>query len=104
MGRNRRTEQPQTPKDPHPSSQQGPMDGFLQSPRGAAGRNENPGLTPQSLRSPTSMGGGESSTLDRISEELRAMTAAMAMKADLLTLTTTIQDALRAEMAGIRTE
>ncbi|CAH2223861.1 Hypothetical predicted protein [Pelobates cultripes] len=32
------------------------------------------------------------------------MAAAMATNADLLTLTTTIQDALRAEMAGIHTE
>ncbi|CAH2329917.1 Hypothetical predicted protein, partial [Pelobates cultripes] len=104
MGRSRRTEHPQTPRDPLPSSQQGPMDGFLQHPRGAAGGNENPGPTPQSPRSPTSIGGGEASTLDRISEELRVITAAMATKADLLTLTTTIQDALRAEMAGIRTE
>ncbi|CAH2285580.1 Hypothetical predicted protein [Pelobates cultripes] len=32
------------------------------------------------------------------------MAASMATKADLLVLTTTIQDALRAEMAGIRTE
>ncbi|CAH2311975.1 Hypothetical predicted protein [Pelobates cultripes] len=102
MGRNRRTEQPQTPRDSHPSSQQGLMDGFLQPLRGAAGGSL--GLPPRSPRSPTSMGGCESSTLERISEELRTMAAAMATKADLLTLTTTIQDALRAEMAGIRTE
>ncbi|CAH2274615.1 Hypothetical predicted protein [Pelobates cultripes] len=42
--------------------------------------------------------------LERKGDELRTMAAAMATKADLLVLTTTIQDALRAEMAGIRAE
>ncbi|CAH2330767.1 Hypothetical predicted protein [Pelobates cultripes] len=44
--------------------------------------------------------GPAASALERISEEIRTMMAAMATKADLLILTTTIQDALRAEMAG----
>ncbi|CAH2306508.1 Hypothetical predicted protein [Pelobates cultripes] len=48
--------------------------------------------------------GTEHSALDRISEELRSIAASMATKTDLLTLTTTIQDALRAEMAGIRAD
>ncbi|CAH2293054.1 Hypothetical predicted protein [Pelobates cultripes] len=44
------------------------------------------------------------STLEGIGEEIRTMAASMATKADLLVLTTTIQDALRDLMAGIRTE
>ncbi|CAH2256191.1 Hypothetical predicted protein, partial [Pelobates cultripes] len=46
----------------------------------------------------------QASTLDGIGDELRTIAASMATKADLLVLTTTIQDALRAEMAGIRSE
>ncbi|CAH2224007.1 Hypothetical predicted protein, partial [Pelobates cultripes] len=44
------------------------------------------------------------STLEGIGEELRMIAASIATKADLLVLTTTIQDALRAEMTGLRTE
>ncbi|CAH2306103.1 Hypothetical predicted protein [Pelobates cultripes] len=43
-------------------------------------------------------------TLEGIGEEIRSMAAAMATKADLLVHTTSIQDALRAEIAGIRSE
>ncbi|CAH2330246.1 Hypothetical predicted protein [Pelobates cultripes] len=86
MGRNRRTEQLETPRDSHLSSQQGPMDGFLQPPRGTVDWNESPGPAP---RPPASTVGGEASALERIGNELRTMAAAMATKADLLT--TTIQ-------------
>ncbi|CAH2297157.1 Hypothetical predicted protein [Pelobates cultripes] len=53
---------------------------------------------------PPSPSGTESTALDRIEERLRSLTASMATKDDLKTLTTTIQDTLRAEMAGIRAE
>ncbi|CAH2222496.1 Hypothetical predicted protein, partial [Pelobates cultripes] len=46
----------------------------------------------------------QASTLDGIGDELHTIAASMATKADLLVLTTTIQDALRAEMAGLRSE
>ncbi|CAH2223738.1 Hypothetical predicted protein [Pelobates cultripes] len=101
MGRNRRTEHSQNPRDPQTGPQKGTMDGFLHPPRGNDGGPDSPNPASQS---PVSAAGADSATLERISDELRTMTAAMATKADLLTLTTTIQDALRAEMAGIRVE
>ncbi|CAH2253561.1 Hypothetical predicted protein [Pelobates cultripes] len=77
------------------------MDGFLQPPRGNGGGNESPPPAAQhSAQAPR----GDPTAIERIGEELRNIAAAMATKADLLTLTTTIQDALRAEMAGLRTE
>ncbi|CAH2274857.1 Hypothetical predicted protein [Pelobates cultripes] len=101
MGRNHRTEHSQNPRDPQPGPQQGTMDGFLHPPRGNDGGPDSPSPAP---RSPVSTAGGDPATLERISDELRTMAVAMATKADLLTLTTTIQDALRAEMAGIRAQ
>ncbi|CAH2276775.1 Hypothetical predicted protein [Pelobates cultripes] len=52
----------------------------------------------------TSPAGSESTALDRIGEELRTLTASMVTKVDLHNLTTTIQDTLRREIAGIRSE
>ncbi|CAH2275875.1 Hypothetical predicted protein [Pelobates cultripes] len=75
------------------------MDGFLQSQRGTGGEAENLRSAPPS---PASTSGTESSALDWIGEELRSTATSMATKTNLLTLTTTIQDALRAEMAVIR--
>ncbi|CAH2253831.1 Hypothetical predicted protein, partial [Pelobates cultripes] len=76
------------------------MDGFLQTQpdatEGTSGSNMAP--TASSPREP------HGAALEKIGEELRNMATAMATKADLLVLTTTIQDALRAEMAGLRTE
>ncbi|CAH2220470.1 Hypothetical predicted protein, partial [Pelobates cultripes] len=76
------------------------MDGFLQSQTDASGEASGSNMAPTALppREP------HGAALERIGEELRNMTAAMATKTDLLVLTTTIQDALRAEMAGIRAE
>ncbi|CAH2294211.1 Hypothetical predicted protein, partial [Pelobates cultripes] len=48
--------------------------------------------------------GLDGTTLERIEDKLRSLTASMATKDDLRSRTTTIQDALRAEMAGIRSE
>ncbi|CAH2319375.1 Hypothetical predicted protein, partial [Pelobates cultripes] len=101
MGRNRRTEHSQNTRDLQPRPQQGTMDGFLHPPRGNDGGPDSPNPAP---RSPVSTAGDDPVTLERISDELRTMAAAMATKADLLTLTTTIQDALRAEMVEIRAE
>ncbi|CAH2293834.1 Hypothetical predicted protein [Pelobates cultripes] len=94
-------EPPQTPRGSQQNQPQGPMDSFLQPTPGSGGELVGPRSAPPS---PASSTGREHSTLDRISEELRSIAASMATKTDLLTLTTTIQDALRAEMAGIRTE
>ncbi|CAH2325623.1 Hypothetical predicted protein [Pelobates cultripes] len=52
----------------------------------------------------TSPAGSEKSALEKIGDELRSMAANMVTKANLHTLTATIQDTLRAEMAGIRAE
>ncbi|CAH2305817.1 Hypothetical predicted protein, partial [Pelobates cultripes] len=101
MGRSRRTEPSQTPRGSQQHPSQGLMDPFLQPTSGAGGETAGPASTPPS---PASSSGAEHSSLDRIGEEIRSIAASMATKTDLLTLTTTIQDALRAEMAGIRTE
>ncbi|CAH2300865.1 Hypothetical predicted protein [Pelobates cultripes] len=77
------------------------MDGFLQPPRGNGGGNESP---PPAAQHSAQAPGEDPMAIERIGEELRNIAVAMATKADLLTLTTTIQEALRAEMAGLRTE
>ncbi|CAH2329677.1 Hypothetical predicted protein [Pelobates cultripes] len=53
---------------------------------------------------PASPAGSDNTTLDRIEEELRSLTASMVTKADLHTLTAAIQETLREEMAGIMSE
>ncbi|CAH2250636.1 Hypothetical predicted protein [Pelobates cultripes] len=53
---------------------------------------------------PTSPAGSESTALDHIGEELWTLTASMVTKVDLHNLITTIQDTLRREIAGIRSE
>ncbi|CAH2246505.1 Hypothetical predicted protein [Pelobates cultripes] len=99
MGRSRRGEPPGTPRGSQPHHS-GPMDEFIQTPVDTLGeaRGSKMASTSSAPRAPSA------STLDGIGEELRTIAASMATKADLLVLTTTIQDALRAEMAGIRTE
>ncbi|CAH2276951.1 Hypothetical predicted protein [Pelobates cultripes] len=54
--------------------------------------------------SPTSPVGSKLPALDRIGEELRNMAAAMATKADLQLLKSTIQEVVRAEVASLRTK
>ncbi|CAH2272690.1 Hypothetical predicted protein [Pelobates cultripes] len=53
---------------------------------------------------PTPTPGPEITALDRIERKLRDLTATMVTRTDLQTLTATIQDTLRSEVAGIRTE
>ncbi|CAH2284066.1 Hypothetical predicted protein [Pelobates cultripes] len=77
------------------------MDGFLHTPSGACGGGESPKMA---LTSPASPVGSELTVLDRIEEELRTMAAAMATKANLQILTSTIQEAVQVEVAGLRTE
>ncbi|CAH2274835.1 Hypothetical predicted protein [Pelobates cultripes] len=76
------------------------MDGFLHSQADMSGEAGGSNMAPaeQSPREP------RGATLEGIGEEIRSMAAAMATKADLLVHTTFIQDALRAEIAGIRSE
>ncbi|CAH2293512.1 Hypothetical predicted protein [Pelobates cultripes] len=76
------------------------MDGFLQTPADTRDEAGDPKMAAHSAAT----GDTPASTLEGIGDELRTIAASMATKADLLVLTTTIQDALRAEMAGIRTE
>ncbi|CAH2329388.1 Hypothetical predicted protein [Pelobates cultripes] len=76
------------------------MDGYLQPPTENSEEASGSKMAPAAL-SPREPHGA---ALERIGDELRSLSSAMATKADLLVLTTTIQDALRAEMAGIRTE
>ncbi|CAH2293161.1 Hypothetical predicted protein, partial [Pelobates cultripes] len=76
------------------------MDEFIQTPADTRGEARGSKMASTS----SAPGAPSASTLDGIGEELRTIAASMATKADLLVLTTTIQDALRAEMAGIRTE
>ncbi|CAH2222160.1 Hypothetical predicted protein [Pelobates cultripes] len=52
----------------------------------------------------TTPAGSENVALERIGEELRTLTASMVTKVDLHNFTTTIQDTLRKEIAGIRSE
>ncbi|CAH2310408.1 collagen alpha-1(XXIV) chain [Pelobates cultripes] len=101
MGRNRRSDYPQTPRGVQPKPQQGPMDGFVHSQRGPDREAETTGSAPPSLASTADT---EPSALDRIGEELRIIATSMATKSDLLSHTTAIQDALRVEIAGNRTE
>ncbi|CAH2285560.1 Hypothetical predicted protein [Pelobates cultripes] len=53
---------------------------------------------------PTTPPGSDSTALERIEDRLGNLTASMATKDDLKSLTTAIQDTLRAEIAGIRSE
>ncbi|CAH2293001.1 Hypothetical predicted protein [Pelobates cultripes] len=76
------------------------MDGFVQTQPESSGEASSPNMAP-TAPSPREPHGA---ALERIGDELRTMAAAMVTKTDLLVLTTTIQDALRAEMAGIRAE
>ncbi|CAH2284102.1 Hypothetical predicted protein [Pelobates cultripes] len=76
------------------------MDEFLQTLAATREEAGGPKMAPATI-SPDKY---PASTLEGIGEEIRTMAALMATKTDLLVLTTTIQDALRAEMAGIRTE
>ncbi|CAH2247445.1 Hypothetical predicted protein [Pelobates cultripes] len=94
MGRNRRGDPPKTPRGSQLSQS------FLQTP--AETRDEAGGSKMAHVSS--SPGDPPASTLEGIGEEICTIAASLAMKADLLVLTTTIQDALRAEMGGIRTE
>ncbi|CAH2311348.1 Hypothetical predicted protein [Pelobates cultripes] len=94
MGRNKRPEQPQTQR----SLQQGPLDKFLHPQPGTSGELGGPNIAP------TSPPGSDGTTLERIEDRLRSLMASMATKDNLRSLTTTIQDTLRAEMAGIRSE
>ncbi|CAH2251520.1 Hypothetical predicted protein, partial [Pelobates cultripes] len=48
--------------------------------------------------------GPENTALERIEGTLRELTTAMATKADLQAITATIQETLRTEVAGLRTE
>ncbi|CAH2284469.1 Hypothetical predicted protein [Pelobates cultripes] len=91
MGRTKRPEQPQTPR--HPS--QGPLDGYLQPQTGTSGDSGSPKMAAPSTSGPA---------LDRIESTLRDLAAAMVMKTDLQANTTAIQETLRTEIAGIRTE
>ncbi|CAH2327817.1 Hypothetical predicted protein, partial [Pelobates cultripes] len=84
----------QTPRGSQQHPSQGLMDPFLQPTSGAGGETAGPASTPPS---PASSSGAEHSSLDRIGEEIRSIAASMATKTDLLTLTTTIQDALHLE-------
>ncbi|CAH2306955.1 Hypothetical predicted protein, partial [Pelobates cultripes] len=100
MGRTRKSEPPKTPRGPQLSQSQGPMDDYLHNTADASGEASGSKMAPTS----SAPGAPSASTLEGIGEELRTIAASMATKADLLGLTTTIQDALRAEIAGIRTE
>ncbi|CAH2293960.1 Hypothetical predicted protein, partial [Pelobates cultripes] len=77
-----------------------PMDEYLHNTADTRGEASGSKMAPTSAMP----GAPSASTLEGIGEELRTIAASMATKADLLVLTTTIQDALRAEIAGIRTE
>ncbi|CAH2276357.1 Hypothetical predicted protein [Pelobates cultripes] len=94
MGRTKRPEQPQTPR--HPS--QGPLDGYLQPQTGTSGDSGSPKMAAPSTS------GREGPALDRIESTLRDLAAAMVTKTDLQANTTAIQETLRMEIAGIRTE
>ncbi|CAH2294008.1 Hypothetical predicted protein [Pelobates cultripes] len=94
MGRTKRPEQPQTPR--HPS--QGPLDGYLQPQTGTSGDSGSPKMAAPSTS------GQEGPALDRIESTLRDLAAAMVTKTDLQANTTAIQETLRTEIAGIRTE
>ncbi|CAH2246645.1 Hypothetical predicted protein [Pelobates cultripes] len=100
MGRNRRGDPTGTPRSSQAGQSYGPMDGFLQTPADTRDEAGDPKMAAHSAAT----GDTPASTLEGIGDELRTIAASMATKADLLVLTTTIQDALRAEMAGIRTE
>ncbi|CAH2283720.1 Hypothetical predicted protein [Pelobates cultripes] len=69
------------------------MDEFLQTPADTRGEARGPKMA----STPSASGAPSTSTLDGIGEEIRTIAASTATKADLLLLTTTIQDALRAE-------
>ncbi|CAH2219946.1 Hypothetical predicted protein [Pelobates cultripes] len=77
------------------------MDGYVRSQRGPDDEADNLGSGPPS---PASTAGTEPTALDRIGEELCIIATSMVTKGDLLTHTTSIQDALWAEIAGIRLE
>ncbi|CAH2252515.1 Hypothetical predicted protein [Pelobates cultripes] len=53
---------------------------------------------------PTSPTGSDNPSLERIEDELQNLAASVVRKANMQTLTATIQDTLKAEMAGIRSE
>ncbi|CAH2272565.1 Hypothetical predicted protein [Pelobates cultripes] len=75
------------------------MDGFLSAPSNTG--SGSPKMVPDSTASPAGL---EYSTLEWIGEDLRHMAASMATKVDHQTLTSTIQDAVRAKMSGLRNE
>ncbi|CAH2286110.1 Hypothetical predicted protein [Pelobates cultripes] len=94
MGRTKRPEQPQTPR----IASQGPLDGYLQQQPGGSGDSGSPKMAA------TSAPGQGMPALDRIEGSLRDLAATMVTKTDLQAITTTIQDTLRTEIAGIHTE
>ncbi|CAH2221760.1 Hypothetical predicted protein [Pelobates cultripes] len=94
MGRTKRPEHTQTPKN----SQQRPLDGFLQPQAGSSGSSSSPKMA----TSPASE--QEIPALSRIESSLRDLTASAVTKSDLQAITTAIQETLRTEIAGIRTE